>query len=138
MQETRLHRTETRSRVGCQGFRERSGCVESLSTVNGQFEDCYRVSLSLKEVFLSRIIVPWRSEPQIFATKCLRMALSCFHTLYDVIHISVTSQFLQSRGTKTEWVVHQTNFSRVVKKGLGTRLAVECPEEQNSSTRKVY
>jgi len=48
--------------------------------MNGQFEcqqDCSRVSLSLKEVFLSRIIVPWRSEPQIFEMKCLRTALSC-------------------------------------------------------------
>ena len=41
---------------------------------------CSQVSLSLKEVFLSRIIVSWRSEPPgktIFATMCLRMALSC-------------------------------------------------------------
>jgi len=33
------------------------------------------------------------------------------------------SQFLQSRGTKTEWAVHQTNFSHVAKNGLGTRLS---------------
>ena len=25
---------------------------------------------------------------------------------------------LQSRGTKTEWTIHQTNFSRVAKNGL--------------------
>ena len=76
---TRLRRTETKSREGCQEFRERSGCVESLSTMNGQFEcqqDCSRVFLLLKEVFLSRIVVPWRLELQIFATKCLRTALS--------------------------------------------------------------
>ena len=77
MQETRL---QTRSREGCQEFKEWSGC---LSTVNGQFkcqQDCSRVSLSLKEVFLSRIVVPWRSEPlgkTVFATKCLRTALLC-------------------------------------------------------------
>jgi len=42
----RLHRTETRSQEGCQEFQERSGGVESLSTVNGQIEcqqDCSRV-----------------------------------------------------------------------------------------------
>ena len=108
MQETRLGRTETRS---CQEFRERSGCVESLSTVSGQFEcqqDCSRVSHSLKEVFLSRIVVSWRSEPlgkTIFATKCFRTALSCAtvvphfiwcHNLY-YIPTSVTSQFFCNR-----------------------------------------
>ena len=83
MQETRLRRTETRAREGCQELWKRSGCVESLSTVNGQFEcqqDCSRVSLSLKEVFLSRIVVSWRSEPlgkTVFVTKCLRTALLC-------------------------------------------------------------
>ena len=43
-------------------------------------QDCSRVSLSLKEVFLSRIIIPWWSEPPgktRLATKCLRTALSC-------------------------------------------------------------
>ena len=53
VQETRLPRTETRLREGCQEFREGLGCAERLSTVNGQFEcqqDCSRVSLSLKEV----------------------------------------------------------------------------------------
>ena len=82
MQETRLHRTECRSWEGCQEFHE---WLESLTTNSGKFEwqwDCSRVSLSLKEMFLSRIVVPrpWWSEPPrktIFATKCLRMALSC-------------------------------------------------------------
>ena len=107
MQETRLHRTETRSREGCQEFREpeRSGCVESLSTVNGQFEcqqDCSRVSHSLKEVFLSRIVVSWRSEPlgkTIFATKCLRMALSCATVVpnfYMNQMLYITCTFLQA------------------------------------------
>ena len=83
MQETRLRRTETRSREGCQEFQEQSGCAKSLSTVNGQFEcqqDCSTVSLSLKEVFLSRIVVPLQSESlgkTIFATKCLRTAFTC-------------------------------------------------------------
>jgi len=96
MQGTRLRRTETRSQEGCQEFRERSGCVESLSTVNGPFEsqqDCSRVSLSLKQVFFSRIVVSWWSEPPrktIFATKCLRMALSCATVVPHFIRCHVT------------------------------------------------
>ena len=46
--------------------REQSGRVEGLSTMNGLFEcqeDYSRVSLSLKEMSLSRIVIPWRSEP---------------------------------------------------------------------------
>ena len=53
MQETRLRWTETRAREGCQEFRERSGCVESLSTVNGQFEcqqDCSSLSVAERGV----------------------------------------------------------------------------------------
>jgi len=129
--ETRLCRTETKSREGCQEFRERLGCVESLSTMNGQFEcqqDCSRVSLSLKEVFLSRIVVPWWSEPQIFATKCLRTALSCATVVPHFIwcHILHSNKryitIFAIAGNEMEWAVHQTNSSHVAKNGLGTRL----------------
>ena len=51
--------------------------------------------------FLSRIVVPWRSEPQIFETKCLRTALSCATVVLvsvpDILHsCKRTSRFLQS------------------------------------------
>ena len=66
---------------------------------------------------------------QIFATKCLRTLLSCatvaphFTWCHNYItFLQALRQFLQSRGMKTEWPVHQTNFPCVTKNGLGTRL----------------
>jgi len=102
---------------------------------NGQFEcqqDRSRVSLLLKEVFLSRIVVSWRSEPPGKTDLCNEMSqdgiivchssstlymMSCITFLQALRHM-----FLQLRGTKTEWPVHQTNFSHVAKKGLERRL----------------
>jgi len=130
MQETRLCRTETRSREGCQEF---LGIVRMCwELVNREWtvwmparllqslcrwKRCFFLgSLFLGDQnlrSLQRNVSGWRYR-----------VLQLFHTIYDdviyYIPISVTSQFLQSRGTKTEWTVHQTNFSRVVKNGLGT------------------
>jgi len=73
-------RTETRSQEGFQEFRERSGCVNGASLDSLNASKIVPVSLSLKEGFLSRIVISWRLEPPgktILETKCLRTALSC-------------------------------------------------------------
>ena len=118
MQETRLRRTETKSREGCQEFRERSGCVESLSTMNGQFEcqqDCSRVFLLLKEVFLSRIVVPGRLELQIFATKCLRTALSYATVVPHFIHVYMMSYNIIA----FLYALHHHSCNRRERNGMG-------------------
>jgi len=135
IQETRLCRTETRAQEGCQEFREQSGCVESLSTVNGQFEcqqDFSRVSMSLKEVFLFRIIVPWRSEPPGKTDLCNEISqdsvIVCHSSsaLYMMSYITflqaLCHNFCNRREQKRNRPFNRPIFPCVAKNGLGTRL----------------
>jgi len=83
MQETRLHMDNIHAYILSMGY---AGLKPARDHVNREIMESLNASkiapetLSLKEVFLSRIVVPWQSEPPrktIFATKCLGTALSC-------------------------------------------------------------
>jgi len=105
MQETRLRRTETRLREGCQEF-------QSLSTVNEQFEcqqDCSRVSLSLRGFsFQDRhsLAIGTSKEDNLRNEVFQDGAIVChsISTLYMMSYIShstsIMSQFLQPQEQK--------------------------------------
>ena len=82
--------------------------------------------------FLSRIVISWRSEPPgktIFATKCLRMALSCATVVPHFIWCHILHSykcyvtiFCNCRERKRNRPSTTPIFPCVVKNGLGTRL----------------
>jgi len=125
---------ETRSREGYQEFQERSGCVESLSTVNGQIEcqqDCSRVCRWKRFSFQDRHFLAIRTSRE--DDLCNEMSqdgvIMCHSSstlLHDVIYYiltSVTSQFFcNCREWKRNRPSTRPIFPCVVKNGLGTRL----------------
>ena len=90
------------------------------------------VSLSLKEVFPSRIFFPWWLEPlrkTIFATNCLRTALSCTEVVSHFIYIHYVIYYIPTNVTSifaTTGMKRNRPFtrpiSRVAKNGLGASL----------------
>jgi len=124
MQETRLRRIETRSREGCQEFQEQSGCVESLSTVNGQFEcqqDCSSLSVTERGVsFQNRhsLVIRISREDNLChssSTHYMRSYITFLQTLHH--------NFCNHREWKQNRPFTRPIFPCVVKNGLETRLS---------------